>query len=68
MFTGHLWELVVVLIIALVLFGPKRLPEIGSSVGKGIREFRGAIAGIGEGEHREGVGPTTERVTDLTSR
>jgi len=38
-------ELVVVLIIALVIFGPKRLPELGRSMGKGIREFRGSISG-----------------------
>ena len=50
MLTGHLWELMIVLVIALVVFGPKRLPEIGSSVGKGIREFRNATAGIGATE------------------
>lgn len=33
-------ELVIVLIIALVIFGPKRLPEIGKSLGKGIKEFK----------------------------
>ena len=33
--------MIVVLIIALVIFGPKRLPELGQSMGKGIREFRG---------------------------
>jgi sec-independent protein translocase protein TatA len=38
-------ELIVVLIIALVIFGPKRLPELGRSMGKGIREFRGSISG-----------------------
>jgi sec-independent protein translocase protein TatA len=38
-------ELVVVLIIALVIFGPKRLPELGRSVGKGIREFRASVSG-----------------------
>ena len=37
---GHLWELLVVLFIALVIFGPKRLPEIGGAVGKSIREFK----------------------------
>jgi TatA/E family protein of Tat protein translocase len=37
---GHLWELVVVLLIALIFLGPKRLPELGSSLGKTIREFR----------------------------
>jgi TatA/E family protein of Tat protein translocase len=38
-------EIIVVLIIALVVFGPKRLPELGSSLGKGIREFRNTVTG-----------------------
>lgn len=38
-------EIVIVLIIALVVFGPKRLPELGRSMGKGIREFRGTVTG-----------------------
>jgi sec-independent protein translocase protein TatA len=38
-------EVLVVLILALVIFGPKRLPELGRSVGHGIREFRGSISG-----------------------
>jgi sec-independent protein translocase protein TatA len=38
-------ELIVVLIVALIVFGPKRLPELGRSLGKGIREFRGSISG-----------------------
>ncbi len=40
-------EIIVVLIIALVVFGPKRLPELGRSLGKGIREFRGSVSGEG---------------------
>jgi sec-independent protein translocase protein TatA len=36
-------ELVIVLAIALVILGPKRLPEAGKAVGRGIREFKGAI-------------------------
>ncbi len=36
-------ELVVVLIIALMVFGPKRLPEMGRSVGHGIREFKDSL-------------------------
>jgi len=43
-------ELVVVLIIALVIFGPKRLPELGRSMGKGIREFRGSLSGNDDDE------------------
>lgn len=38
-------EVLVVLIIALVVFGPKRLPELGSSLGRGIREFRDTVSG-----------------------
>lgn len=40
MFGGHIWELAIVLGLALVVFGPKRLPEIGGALGKGIREFK----------------------------
>jgi len=36
------WELIVILIIALLVFGPKRLPDMGRSLGKAIREFRNA--------------------------
>jgi sec-independent protein translocase protein TatA len=38
-------EILVLLIIALIVFGPKRLPELGKSLGKGVREFRGSISG-----------------------
>jgi len=46
MLGGHLYELIIVLVIALVVFGPKRLPELGSSLGKGIREFRKATTDL----------------------
>jgi sec-independent protein translocase protein TatA len=38
-------EVIIVAIIALVIFGPKRLPELGNSMGRGIREFRASISG-----------------------
>ena len=38
-------ELIVVLVIALVVLGPKRLPDAGRSLGRGLREFKGAISG-----------------------
>ena len=37
-------ELAVILVVALVVFGPKRLPELGKSMGKGIREFKGSLS------------------------
>jgi sec-independent protein translocase protein TatA len=42
-------ELVVVLVIALIVLGPKRLPEVGRSLGRGIREFKDSL----EGERRD---------------
>ncbi|MGD9696713.1 MAG: twin-arginine translocase TatA/TatE family subunit [Thermoleophilia bacterium] len=36
-------QILLVLVIALIVFGPKRLPEMGRSVGRGIREFKSAI-------------------------
>ncbi|HZO36149.1 MAG TPA: twin-arginine translocase TatA/TatE family subunit [Solirubrobacteraceae bacterium] len=47
-------ELVVILIIALVVVGPKKLPEVGRSIGKGMREFRTGISG---GDSGDGVAP-----------
>ena len=38
-------ELIVVMIIALVVLGPKKLPDVAKSLGKGMREFKGAITG-----------------------
>ena len=38
-------EILLVLIVALVVFGPKKLPDLGHSLGKGIREFKGSVTG-----------------------
>jgi len=43
-----LWELVLILAIALVIFGPQKLPEMGRSLGKGIKEFRKATKELTE--------------------
>jgi sec-independent protein translocase protein TatA len=40
-------ELIIVLVIALIVLGPKRLPEAGRSIGKGMREFKDSLAGGG---------------------
>jgi sec-independent protein translocase protein TatA len=40
-----IWQVAIVLVIALLVFGPKRLPELGSSLGKGMREFKDSISG-----------------------
>jgi sec-independent protein translocase protein TatA len=41
-------ELLLILLIALIVFGPKRLPEIGRTIGKALREFRRASEGVRE--------------------
>ena len=41
---GH-WEIAILLVIVLLVFGPKRLPEMGRSLGKGMREFKDSITG-----------------------
>jgi sec-independent protein translocase protein TatA len=47
MFGGMgVWEILLVFLVVLLLFGAKRLPEIGSSLGKGIREFKGSLREI----------------------
>lgn len=40
-----LWEVAILLLVALLVFGPKRLPEMGRSLGRGMREFKDSITG-----------------------
>jgi sec-independent protein translocase protein TatA len=57
-------EIVIVLVIALVVLGPKRLPDFGRSVGRGLREFKGALSG-GPDEHEDDA---DDREHELTVR
>jgi sec-independent protein translocase protein TatA len=52
-------EIGIVLVVALLVFGPKRLPELGNSLGRGIREFKDSVTGEGGGE--EVPAPVSER-------
>ncbi len=42
------WELAILLLVVLLVFGPKRLPEAGRSLGRGLREFKNSITGKDE--------------------
>jgi sec-independent protein translocase protein TatA len=53
-------QILIVHVIALLVFGPKRLPEMGKSIGRGIREFKGAILDDDE-PRRAGAPPAQER-------
>ncbi|MBA3865261.1 MAG: twin-arginine translocase TatA/TatE family subunit [Solirubrobacterales bacterium] len=61
-------EIIVVLIIALVVFGPKRLPELGNSLGKGIREFKDSVTGENDDKPDDDVKAiaATQATTDPT--
>ena len=48
-------ELVIVAAIVLIIFGPRRLPELGRSIGRGIRELRAHISTHDQEEDEEGV-------------
>ncbi|MGH2829025.1 MAG: Sec-independent protein translocase subunit TatA/TatB [Actinomycetota bacterium] len=47
-------EILLMLGVAVLIFGPKKLPQIGRSLGKGIREFRTGVKGLGD-DVREGM-------------
>lgn len=68
------WELLILLLVVLLVFGPKRLPEMGRSLGKGLREFKSSIAGkddeppyqgLPTPSHDEPVAPPRDRDTVL---
>jgi sec-independent protein translocase protein TatA len=63
------WQgLVIILLVLLVVFGPKRLPELGRSLGRGMREFKDSVSGdhndhkdeMAAPEHEIGRSPTPE--------
>ena len=59
-------ELVLVLLIALVVLGPKRLPEAGKALGKGLREFKDSVSGIGHDDDDEDEGEPAKLPADRT--
>jgi sec-independent protein translocase protein TatA len=65
-------KLVMLLVMFLLLFGAKRIPEIGRSLGKGIREFKGSLAGLDESAElprvRDGSASSSDAVIDAPVR
>lgn len=51
----HMPELIVILVIALLIFGPKKLPEMGSSVGKTIKQFREGMSEMSQSKTEKGL-------------
>jgi sec-independent protein translocase protein TatA len=63
-------EIIILLIVALLVFGPKRLPEMGRSLGRGMREFKDSISGKDavDDARRELSPPTEENEPVVTAR
>ena len=57
-----IWELMILLVVLLLIFGAKRLPEMGRSLGKGMREFKDSVTGV-----EEAVTTTTPPPAELPS-
>ena len=57
-----IWELMILLIVLLLIFGAKRLPEMGRSLGKGMREFKDSVTGVEEAVSTTTPTPTPTRV------
>jgi sec-independent protein translocase protein TatA len=52
------WEIIILVVVLLLVFGSRRLPEIGRSVGKGMREFKNSVTGKDEEpEHEDAQDP-----------
>jgi sec-independent protein translocase protein TatA len=63
------WEIILLLLLALLLFGAKRLPEIGRSMGRGMREFKDSVSGKDLDHDDEPAElPATTTRTDTTAR
>ncbi len=64
----HLPELIIVLVVALLIFGPKKLPEMGSAIGKSIKEFRKGMHELSSPEPKNGElrAPVKETIHDPT--
>ena len=59
----HGFDLIVILIIALLIFGPKKLPEMGSAIGKSIKEFRKGMSELTQPKSEEEPKLPTARET-----
>ena len=66
MWTPGPLEIIVILVIVLVIFGPKRLPDLGRSLGRGMREFKDSVTGKDKDELPEGSAEKPEPAAAAT--
>jgi len=62
-----IWELMILLIVLLLIFGAKRLPEMGRSLGKGMREFKDSVTGVEEAVTTTTPTPTSVELPPASS-
>jgi len=62
-----IWELMILLVVLLLIFGAKRLPEMGRSLGKGMREFKDSVTGVEEAVSTETPAPKPVELPAATS-
>jgi sec-independent protein translocase protein TatA len=67
MWTPGPLEIVIILVIVLIIFGPKRLPDLGRSLGRGMREFKDSVTGKDKDELPEGSAEQSEPATTTTA-
>jgi sec-independent protein translocase protein TatA len=67
MWTPGPLEIVIILVIVLIIFGPKRLPDLGRSLGRGMREFKDSVTGKDKDELPEGSAEQPEPTTTTAS-
>ncbi|HEU5374815.1 MAG TPA: twin-arginine translocase TatA/TatE family subunit [Ktedonobacteraceae bacterium] len=60
----HLPELIIVLVAALLIFGPKKLPEMGSAIGKSVKAFRKSVSEMANPQDNEDSNPSDTDVPD----
>jgi sec-independent protein translocase protein TatA len=59
-------EIIIILVIVLIVFGPKRLPDLGRSLGRGMREFKDSVTGKDKDELPEGSAAEKPEPTTVT--
>ncbi|MFC7442578.1 twin-arginine translocase TatA/TatE family subunit [Laceyella putida] len=61
------WEWILIFVVALILFGPKKLPDLGRALGKSIREFKNATNGLMDDDDKKDKPQAATTVTETAS-
>jgi sec-independent protein translocase protein TatA len=59
-----IWEIILILVIILIVFGVGKLPQVGGAIGKGLRSFKKAQSGEDEEEEKKAAKASSQKKTD----